>query len=180
MLCGFKREYEEMLSAFLGGDFILCTSDAQIIIADEDAAISEKSIPVIVLGKSEGKRKNKVFIRRPVSLAALRQTALSLVSQLDAPEKAPEALTITPENLSVSFGGKTVSLTPLEFRLFSMLYASKEPLPREAVRAELWPSTEDSNIVDVYICYLRKKLEGLFGQGFIVSLRGKGYILRSP
>ena len=180
MICGFTDSYAEMLSSVLQGDFIICQDHPQLIIADEQAVINENEIPVIVLGKSESKRKNKVFISRPVSLSVLRQTALSLVSQNDVISKATPKLSLNSEDLTVSYRGKSVVLTSLEFHLFSLLYESGEPVSREKIRGALWPTSKDSNICDVYVCYLRKKLETLLGKGFIVSLRGKGYTLRLP
>ncbi len=178
LLCGFTHDYGEMLAAVLSPVFTLCIENPDLIIADENTPVNEKNVPVIVLGKSEAKRKNRVFLRRPVSLAGLRETALSLVSQNTAEQGGSDIVHINEESRTVSLGGKTVSLTALEYRLFSLLYESDEPVSRETVKEKLWPDHTDSNVCDVYICYLRKKLESIFGRGFIVSVRGRGYMLR--
>lgn len=179
-ILGFSSSYREMLCTVLGADFNICERDPEIIIADEGVAVSKKPVPVIVLGKLEEKRKNRIFLRRPVELERLRKTALALIPREELAEKKSLEIIVNEKNQSVSYGGKTVALTKLEIALFSMLYSSAEPVSREDIRGTLWPESEDTNICDVYICYLRKKLEPLFGKGFIVSVRGKGYLLNLP
>ena len=79
---------------------------------------------------------------------------------------------------TVTRGGKSVRLTPREAACFRILYGRRG---ETVSRAELsGPAGSRSNLADVYIGYLRKKLRPLFGDGVILSVRGKGYSLRLP
>jgi len=176
---GFTDEYEAMLCAVLADGFE--RGDApNLVIAESDGLAKEQNIPAIVIGAPPRiKKKNRIYLSRPVDIALLRKSAFSLVSEKEAAPD-PRVVSINSKELSVSYKGETVSLTRLEFALFLMLKNADGPLSREDIRASLWADTEKTNISDVYVCYLRKKLSGLFGDGFLTSVRGKGYVMRLP
>ncbi|MBR5448311.1 MAG: helix-turn-helix domain-containing protein, partial [Clostridia bacterium] len=44
--------------------------------------------------------------------------------------------------------------------------------------SRLWQSTDGTNAPDVYISYLRRKLTPILGEGFIINVRGAGYMIR--
>jgi len=80
-------------------------------------------------------------------------------------------------------GGQAVELTQREFALLEYLAMR----PGEVVsRTEIWDHVYDfhdearSNVVDVYIGYLRKKLHAPGSPPIIHTRRGQGYILESP
>ena len=81
------------------------------------------------------------------------------------------------ENKTVSLGGKIIRLTELEFELLSALY---EKCGAYATRRELvksvWNDEASDGIVNVYIHYLREKLEA-DGERIIFSSRKEGYRL---
>ena len=56
-----------------------------------------------------------------------------------------------------------------------------EPLARSAIAKFVWHGTVDgdSNIVDVYVAYLRKKLDAEGDEPMLHTLRGVGYMLRA-
>ena len=82
------------------------------------------------------------------------------------------------ERRTVFFGGAYVRLTEREFRLFEVLYRSEgEPVSRGSLHREVWGGEGREQIVDVYVCYLREKLDGAFGAGHLRSVRGVGYKL---
>lgn len=77
----------------------------------------------------------------------------------------------------VERGGKAISLTNREFDL--LYYFMNHPdkvLHRESLAADIWnmPFETNSNIVDVYVTYLRRKLSRV-GVRMIHSVRGQGY-----
>jgi DNA-binding response OmpR family regulator len=80
----------------------------------------------------------------------------------------------------VKAGGRVVPLSPKEFALLRLLAQhADETVPREVILTEIWGTVEhtDSNIVDQYISYLRRKLE-LFPTGVsLVTMRGVGFEL---
>lgn len=86
-----------------------------------------------------------------------------------------------PDGKNVMVGDEVVSLTPAEFKLFSLLYTAfseGEVLSRERIREELGKGeSKGGNLCDVYICHLRKKLETPSGRRLIFTVRGEGYSL---
>jgi DNA-binding response OmpR family regulator len=73
--------------------------------------------------------------------------------------------------------GRSVELTAREFALAEMLFRHRgEVLSREQLLDHVWGYDHDpqSNVVDVYVGYLRRKL----GRDLITSVRGMGYCLR--
>ena len=78
-------------------------------------------------------------------------------------------------------GGRRLELTPREFDLLAYLLAHAETvLPRERLLTEAWgyPSGVETNVVDVYVGYLRRKLERGAAGRLIWTVRGIGYVLR--
>lgn len=76
--------------------------------------------------------------------------------------------------------GQRLDLTPKEFAILSLLARRNgEVLSRKAISEQVWDMDFDveTNIVDVYVSRLRKKVDGPFGSILIHTIRGKGYIL---
>ena len=89
-----------------------------------------------------------------------------------------DAVFVSPDGEAVSWRGTTVRLTPREAGYFRILYRRRGVcVSREELSAG---EGARSNLTDVYIGYLRRKLRPLFGDGAILSVRGKGYVLRLP
>ncbi len=78
---------------------------------------------------------------------------------------------------TVERAGRSVALTNREFELLSYFMHHPEAiLPRETLAADVWsmPFDTGTNIVDVYVTYLRRKLNRV-GAPWIQTIRGKGY-----
>jgi len=91
-------------------------------------------------------------------------------------------LNINIENHTVTRETTTIELSPIEFRLLELLARNKgRVLSREAIEDYIWGRNTDldTNIVDVYINYLRKKIDKPFGKQLIQTVRGVGYKLES-
>ena len=89
-------------------------------------------------------------------------------------------VTLDPAAHAVTWAGKPVELTGREFALLEFLMRhTGQVLTRTAMLERVWGSgyDGDSNVVDVYIGYLRRKLEGPPGAPLIKTMRGVGYIL---
>jgi two-component system OmpR family response regulator len=72
----------------------------------------------------------------------------------------------------------TVDLTTREFALLEFLMRHPgEVLSRARILEQVWDYNYEgfSNVVDVYVGYLRRKLEPILGQPFIRTVRGVGY-----
>ncbi len=79
-----------------------------------------------------------------------------------------------PREHTVSAGGRTVRLTATEYRLYSALAGKEDFVTPEELSTEVW-GRADAGLCAVYVSYLRRKLAPLLGDGFIISVRGKGY-----
>lgn len=76
---------------------------------------------------------------------------------------------------------KTVNLTRTEFSLLELLLRNKNVvLPRNYIREKVWGSKfeDGTNIVDVYINYLRTSIDKDFSPRLIHTVRGRGFMLR--
>ncbi|EPN9528727.1 response regulator transcription factor HprR [Cronobacter malonaticus] len=92
-------------------------------------------------------------------------------------------LTLDTARHAASRGGERIALTRQEFTLLWLL-ASRvgEILPRTLIASEVWGINFDSetNVVDVAIRRLRKKIDDPFPLKLIETVRGMGYRLNAP
>ncbi len=94
--------------------------------------------------------------------------------------KSPiEFLALDKKNRLVYFKGEKVALTKKEFALFDLLYENRGVVVSREEAAELVFGEEAlrGNVVDVYVNYLRAKLDHPFGVRLITTVRGKGYTM---
>ena len=103
------------------------------------------------------------------------------------PAKAPEpVLTLGPIAMDtarrqVRCGGQAVELTTREFDVLRLFLENPEiVLSRETFLSRVWgyDYVGETNVVDVYIRYLRSKLDAACGKSLIHTVRGVGYVLR--
>jgi two-component system response regulator CiaR len=87
-----------------------------------------------------------------------------------------------PGDYEVFCNGETVKLTVKEFELLTYLLQNKEQiLRRDQVFARVWGFDSDANetAVDLYVHYIRKKLQPFGGDQCIRTIRGVGYMLKA-
>ena len=92
-------------------------------------------------------------------------------------------LIVDPAAHTVTRSGVNVDLSPREFALVEFLARHQgEVMRRSEILDHVWHYGYDglSNVVDVYVGYLRKKLERPFGSRIIRAVRGVGYVLENP
>jgi DNA-binding response OmpR family regulator len=79
-------------------------------------------------------------------------------------------------------GGRDVALSAREYALLEYLvHHAGQILTREQLAAHVWSDAEvESNVIDVYVRYLRQKVDAPFGKPLIHTVRGVGYTLRAP
>ena len=87
-------------------------------------------------------------------------------------------LTLDPARRIVSRGGKRIELTPREFALLD--YFMRNPgrvLTRAMIAEHVWDYTFDTttNVIDVYVNYLRKKIDAGWEPKLLHTIRGAGY-----
>ncbi len=93
-----------------------------------------------------------------------------------------EDLSVNQNNHVVMRGDQEISLTPKEF--FLLLYLIRNQgvvLTREQMMSNIWnyEDSANSNVVDVHIRYLRKKIDDGYDKKLIHTIRGVGYLLKS-
>ena len=77
--------------------------------------------------------------------------------------------------------GEDVQLTKKEYSLLEYMLRNKRTvLTRDQILQEVWgyDYTGDTNVVDVYIRYLRAKIDDRFNQKYIWTVRGVGYVVK--
>ncbi|MEB3101353.1 response regulator transcription factor [Ferviditalea candida] len=92
-------------------------------------------------------------------------------------------LTVDPKTQTVRRGDKTIELTPREYDLLLYLIRHKGAvLSRENILSDVWgfDFMGDTNLVDVYIRYLRQKIDVGFKKNLIHTRRGVGYLIKEP
>jgi len=90
-------------------------------------------------------------------------------------------LEINTDMMTVTFDDEAVELTKKEYELLKFLVENKRiVLSRDLILNKVWGYDYygDTNIVDVYIRYLRSKIDEPFNQKIIHTVRGVGYILK--
>lgn len=90
-------------------------------------------------------------------------------------------LELDNKSLTVNRSGNSIQLTPQEFKLLQYLMSNKgRILTREMILNRVWlysPEIE-TRVVDVYMGYLRKKIDSEYDDKLIHSVRGFGYMIK--
>ncbi|MGT2753513.1 response regulator transcription factor [Streptococcus ovis] len=89
-------------------------------------------------------------------------------------------LKIDFQNRTVSRGQEIINLTRREYDLLATLMDSQETMTREQLLERVWKyeAAAETNVVDVYIRYLRGKLDLPGQESYIRTVRGIGYAMR--
>lgn len=122
--------------------------------------------------------KNKnADITYPCLISELRNIFNSLYSPSRIFEKADDDRTkivFYKEKNTVSVNKRKYTLSDAEYKILTLLCKNPEEIVLRENIQELFEKG-NSNISDVYICKLRKKLEASLGQRLIFTVREKGY-----
>ena len=90
-------------------------------------------------------------------------------------------LVLEPSSYTVTMNNQPINLTKKEFDLLKYLMSHKgEAVTRDALLTDVWgyDYAGDTNVVDVYIRYLRKKIDEPFGIKTLHTIRAVGYMFR--
>ncbi|PYN09936.1 MAG: DNA-binding response regulator, partial [Candidatus Rokuibacteriota bacterium] len=99
-----------------------------------------------------------------------------------APALRLEDLTLDPATRGVSRGGRPITLTTREFALLEYFMRNiGRVLIRPMIAEHVWGVDFDreSNVIDVYVGYLRRKIDGPGERPLLHTVRGAGYVLRA-
>ncbi len=154
----------------------------------EELRAKEKNLPVLILTARDGVVDTVAgleggaddYMTKPFRFEEL--LARVRVRLRDERVAEPTELTVGEVSLDlrtrqVRLGERTVELTAREFALAEMFFRHpNQVLTREQLLSHVWGYDYEpgSNVVDVYVGYLRRKLGGTL----ITSVRGTGYRLR--
>lgn len=114
-------------------------------------------------------------------LARLRALARRTPATLQEPMLHISDLTMDLTRHEVQRDGQSILLTTREFALLEYLMRHPgQALSRAQITNHVWPYDNDavSNIVDIYIHYLREKVDRGFASQLIHTIRGIGYSIR--
>jgi heavy metal response regulator len=92
-------------------------------------------------------------------------------------------LTLDPATRTVTRGGRRIELTAREHALLDYLLRNTgRVLSRAMIAQHVWGVSFDTftNVIDVYVNYLRRKIDADFQPKLIHTVRGAGYVLREP
>jgi DNA-binding response OmpR family regulator len=126
------------------------------------------------------------YLVKPFSFRELLARIRALLRRTEVQEPGPlvfDDLSYEPEAREVVRGAETVRLTVREGALFELLLRRRgKVVSRAEIQARIWDDSFDlsTNIIDVYINALRKKIDGGDREKLIQTVRGVGYRVREP
>ena len=127
------------------------------------------------------------YITRPFAIQELMariRAALRKHTETDGPEGERltcKNLVLYPSRYEVTVNGEEIHLTKKEYSLLEYLLRNKRNvLTRDQILQEVWgyDYAGDTNVVDVYIRYLRAKIDERFSDKYIYTVRGVGYVIK--
>ncbi|MEK7880882.1 MAG: response regulator transcription factor [Deltaproteobacteria bacterium] len=126
------------------------------------------------------------YLTKPFEFTELLARVRSLVRRKSSVKEAvlrTADLVINTASHEVKRGGIMVKMSSREYAILEyMAYNKNKVLSRSDITAHVYDESfdKDSNIVDVYINYLRKKIDSGHSLKLIVTVRGAGYMLKDP
>lgn len=124
------------------------------------------------------------YLAKPFAFAELQARVRALIRRSEQDRGAEirfADLRLDPVNHKVWRGQAEIVLTAKEYNLLAyMVRNAGNVLSRANIADNCWeyPFETFTNIIDVYINYLRKKVDGKFPTKLIHTVRGQGYILK--
>jgi len=125
------------------------------------------------------------YLTKPFAFQELLARVRALLRrrvEVNSAEVRVADLVLDPLRRSVTRGNRKIDLTAKEFSLLEFMMRNPERvLTRTAIINHVWNYDFDSetNVVDVYVNYLRKKVDAGEGPKLIHTIRGVGYVLKA-
>ncbi|MBI3084770.1 MAG: response regulator transcription factor [candidate division NC10 bacterium] len=125
------------------------------------------------------------YLTKPFAFAELLARIRALLRRgtaARAPLLQVADLTLDPATRTVTRGREAISLTNREFALLEYLMRNAgRVLTRTMIAEHVWDYSFDSgtNVIDVYVNYLRKKIDAGRERKLIHTVRGVGYVLKA-
>lgn len=154
------------------------TSEIPIIMLTARDAVTDK-VSGLDMGADD-------YITKPFAIEELLARIRVALKRKKNLTKKPAALStgklVLDKNAhSVTFDGNPIELTNREFLLLEILLENKSiVLSRDTLLEKVWgyDYMGETNVVDVYIYYLRNKLDAVSPEKIIETVRGVGYIIK--
>ena len=126
------------------------------------------------------------YVTKPFAIEELLARIRVALKRGGAAESAGDTiaagpLTINTRNRTAHFDGQSIQLTKTEFDTLAYMMAHQDKvLSRDELLSEVWGYSYagDTNIVDVYMRYLRQKIDEKYGVKLIHTVRGVGYLFK--
>ncbi len=146
------------------------------------------SLPVIML-TARGETYDKVnglnvgaddYVTKPFEIEELLARMQSVLRRVK-PALSVRSLQLNPASLEANLAGEAILLSKTEFLLLKLLVENKNTvLSRSDIIDVVWGKDHyvEENSVDVYIRYLRSKIDDKAGEEYISTVRGMGYTIR--
>jgi heavy metal response regulator len=142
---------------------------------------AKDTVDDIVAGLDSG---SDDYLTKPFAFAELLARVRALLRR-GAQDRGAEIhfadLRLDPVEHKVWRGNKEIELTAKEYALLEYFMRNpNQTLTRTMIAEHVWDYTFDSftNIIDVYVNYLRKKIDKDFDKKLIHTVRGAGYVLK--
>ena len=126
------------------------------------------------------------YLTKPFAFAELVSRTKALIRR-NAHDRGAELvfadIRLDPVSHKVWRANQEIDLTSKEYSLLEYFMRNpNQALSRTMIAEQVWDYTFDTftNIIDVYVNYLRKKIDRNFDKKLIHTVRGVGYILREP
>ncbi len=156
------------------------TSDIPIIMLTAKDDISDK-VTGLDIGADD-------YMTKPFAVEELLARIRVLLKRKYVPKNKEESsileigkLKLYKNNYKVEYDNENIELTKKEFELLEIMMINKNiVMSREKILDKVWGYDYfgDTNIIDVYIRYLRSKIDQKYNVNFIETVRGVGYIIR--
>lgn len=154
----------------------------------------ESNVPVIIL-TARGETYDKVnglnagaddYLAKPFSIEELIARMSAVLRRSSAPAAASlgslkiRGLELSPESMSASLNGSPIEFSKTEFLMLKNFMEHKgQVLSRDSIITAVWGENHfiDENNVDVYVGYLRAKIDQVAKEEYIKTVRGAGYMM---
>jgi DNA-binding response OmpR family regulator len=122
------------------------------------------------------------YLKKPFDFAELTARLRALLRRGDSTvtEYRVADLVLDPASRTVTRAGRKINLSAKEFALLEfLLHHARQTVTRTSIIEHVWDMHFDTftNVVDVYVNYLRNKVDKHFSPRLIHTVRGVGYVL---
>jgi DNA-binding response OmpR family regulator len=153
-----------------------------------------RSVPILLLTARAG-LSDKVsgldlgaddYLTKPFEFAELLARVRALLRRgtpAGPPTLSVADLTLDPATHKVERAGQPIELSPREYALLEFFMRHRgRVLSRTLIAQHVWGVDFDTftNVIDVYVNYLRRKIDMPFEPKLLCTVRGVGYVLKEP